>query len=300
MYETVGFYNHFGNGDIFESREFVRTIMVLLPASEYVYYNGKSPRLLMDIPNLRVDNNVTANLLPTSPVIVEGNSVYINTWIGRDSRYVLPGIGCTVEMLYKMYNDILRTFSDVQLPGTPIDYLTDFDYTQFDIKRISNFAKMGPPGIFISNGNVQSSQASNFDMTDLILRLAWRLPTTTIFITQSLPCTLPKYVVDANSLVSPELDSNLVELSYLSTFCNLIVGRNSGPHVFAWTKKNCMSDKMNLTLTYNINSRHFVYDISKINMRVRHSMETATGSLCAEIEAFLIEYYESRRNKETK
>lgn len=287
MYEKVGFYNHYGNGDIFESREFVRTIMKLLPATEYVYYNGKSPRLLMDIPNLRVDNIVPAKLLPTSPVIVEENSIYINTWIGRDSRYVRPGIGCTIEMLYKMYNDILRKFG-VQLPGTPIDYLTTIDYSHFDILKIG--IEMGrykdKKKVYISNGGVHSSQADNFDMTALIIRLAFHFPDILFFVTQSLGESSLINVIDANTMVSPRLNSNLMELSYLSTFCDVLIGRNSGPHVFTWTKENCATNKANITFSYRRECHHFVHD-TPIAMKRFWSGATTTDEIFPIVQSII-------------
>ena len=49
----ITFYNHFGAGDIFESREFVKDLMKILPADEYRYAHGKNPKILLDIPELK-------------------------------------------------------------------------------------------------------------------------------------------------------------------------------------------------------------------------------------------------------
>ena len=274
MIEELGFYCHYGAGDIFESREFVRTLMAKIPAKKYVYYNGKSPRLLMDIPNLEVDNKVPEFMNPMSSVIQAFiGKLYINTWIGRDGRYVLPGSGCTVEKLFQMYNDILYELNISPLGGIPTDYLTSFDYSMYGVEKIDKFmAKFsGRKKVYISNGNVQSNQAKNFDMDVMISSLALTFPDILFFVSQALliDTSLVPNVVNMNQF-TPEypskLATNLVELSYLSTFCDLLIGRNSGPQVFAWTKDNCFSDKANITFTYNHGCHHFVHS-SPIKMK---------------------------------
>ena len=53
MYEKIIFYNHFGYGDLFNSREFVKELMKLLPADMYFYAHNKNKRTLEDIENLK-------------------------------------------------------------------------------------------------------------------------------------------------------------------------------------------------------------------------------------------------------
>jgi len=263
MYNTLGFYSHYMNGDIFESREFVRDIMSMYPSERYVYYCGKSDRTLLDIENLDVvSSGIPSNLGMRTPFIKDtvGNSLYINTWIGRDSRYVLPGFACTLEKLYEMYNDILMCIDCGKLSREVIDYLTDIDYSKFDIEKIDEYMSRnsGRKMVFVSNGKVKSNQAKNFEMSYLIERLANVFPDVIFFITSPIitDCT---NVIDANEFTCPNLTSNLNELSYVSTFCDIIIGRNSGPQVFSWTKSNCFSDKTNITFSYNENSKHFVH-----------------------------------------
>lgn len=262
MLKVLGFYNSYGAGDIFESREFVRELMDIFSAEKYIYYTGKSPRLLMDIPNLEVSNDFLPELSAMRPFVYSGDELYINTWIGRDGRYVLPGIGCTVEKLYEMYNAILSMLNaPIRLQKPMLSYLTNFNYSVFDIKAIDKYmATPKEPNekfVYISNGNVQSNQAKNFDMSPMIEQLAEYFPEATFFITSPFETDIEN-IVDAN-FFAPGLETNLPELSYLSTFCDVLIGRNSGAHVFAWTYDNCMRDILNLTLTYRVECSHFVY-----------------------------------------
>jgi hypothetical protein len=242
--------------------------MNIFPAREYIYLNGKSPRLLMDIPNIVSLNDFPEFINPMVPWKLVDNYLYINTWIGRDSKYVLPGIGCTVEKLHEMYNDILGQINYETLTSMkPIDYLTDFNYKLFNCDLVNNFIDRNKENkkIYISNGNVQSSQAENFDMSPIIKELAKLYPDIIFFITTNFDNN-ESNIIDANALTPVGLVTNLVELSYLSTFCDMLIGRNSGPHVFAWTKENCFSNKVNITFSHRIECQHFVYD-SPITMK---------------------------------
>jgi len=293
MLDKLVVFNFFGNGDIFESREFVRDLMKIFPAKGYHYLTGKSKRLLMDIPELVVSNDFPSFITTHLPWILKDNCLYFNTWIGQNSKYVLPGIGCTVEMLHRMYSDLLldigryhRELSPARIlslsSSNPLDYLTDFDYSKFNVESeviqyfIENYTRYRT-SIFISNGNVQSCQAENFDMTELINKLASTFSDIIFYVTQAMD-TSNTNIIDANKFTEQGLDSNLVELSYLSTKCKFIIGRNSGPQVFSWTKKNCFSNKVNITLTYNQNCSHFVHHLP-ITMKRYWSNETNTDKL---------------------
>ena len=79
MLDKLVFYNHFGAGDIFESREFVKDYMKQFPAKEYWYAHGKHPRILADMPELRytpIDDSMNCRM----PFFNKGNSLYVNTW----------------------------------------------------------------------------------------------------------------------------------------------------------------------------------------------------------------------------
>jgi hypothetical protein len=263
MYNIVGFYNSYGNGDIFESREFVRDAMKLLPAKNYVYYTGKSSRILMDIPGLgAISSGVPAVLDSMKPYILdkENNNLFVNSWIGRDSKYVLSGIGCTVEGLHRMWNDILKDFGVELSSSNPLDYITQYNYTQYSgIPQTLVFTGMLKEikKVFISNGDVHSKQADNFSMIPMIEELAWRFPETLFFVSQKFPTTCEN-IIDANQFSNSELDSNLVELSFLSTFCDVTIGRNSGAHVFSWVRENCFRPMTNITFSHQETGSHFV------------------------------------------
>jgi hypothetical protein len=160
------------------------------------------------------------------------------------------------------------------LRGQPVDYIPIIDYTPFDTDRIKMFCEMnqGKKMVFISNGNVQSNQAENFNFTPIITALADYFKDVLFFITTPIPYKMDN-VIDANLLTDAK-GCNLPELSYLSTYCHLIVGRNSGPQVFTWTRQNCFDPgKVNMTFSKAVECGHFVYS-SVIPMKRLWSNET--------------------------
>src|ERR1041385_4825816 len=173
MYNQVIFYNAFGNGDIFESREFVKAWMKLVPSHKYCYAHGKNPRILLDIPELEF-KEFTIHMDSMRGVWDDLNgNLYVNTWIGRDGQYVLPGIGCTVEKLYQMHNDMLKVYDLAKLEGEPIDYIPKIDYYVYDLLETAKFLADHPEDkIYIDNGLVQSNQAKNFDFSNIIKTVA--------------------------------------------------------------------------------------------------------------------------------
>jgi len=258
MYDKIVFYNSFGNGDIFESREFVKAWMKMAPAKEYYYAHGKNPRILQDIPELKY-TPVTEIMHSMKDIVPASGALYINTWIGRDGKYVLPGIGCTVEELYRMHNDILAKRNFGRLPGVPKDYIPDIDYSYYQLDGVQEFLSKHPEDkIFIDNGNVQSMQAENFPMDEIIYELSINFRDRAFIVTHELPIKLKNiYATKDITKVTDGFDLN--EISYLSTFCSVLLGRNSGPHVFSQVRKNCDDEtKKLISFTYQVTGASFV------------------------------------------
>ncbi len=283
-YNRVVFFNFYGNGDIIESKTFVLDLMKIFPAKEYEYLTGKSPRLLLDVPNLKVHNNFPDFITPTTPYFVDDeNNLYWNTWVGRNSYYVLNGSACVVEKIHEMHSDMLQTFSNGKLKlssNNPLDYLFSFDYSKYKTDSITKYliGKEKQKKIYVSNGSVSSNQADNFDMSPLIINLARLFPDILFFVTQGFE-NLEENILDANILTPDYLDSNLVELAHLSENCDLLIGKNSGAHVFAWTRNNTMVRGVpNVTLSYHVDCAHFVFN-SPIKTKKYWSNNTNTLEL---------------------
>ena len=272
----IVFYNHFGNGDVFESREFVKEWVEKLPDLEYYYAHGKNPKILRDIPKLQF-TEVTPEMQPMKTCYAIDDTYYINTWIGRDGKYVLPGIGCVVEMLYRMHNDMLRQSGLSPLTKPILDYIPNIDYAYYNTMNISKWVTAhSERKIYISNGPVQSNQAKNFDMNGAIASVAIKHSACAFIVTQLVNFSLPN-VYYLGDIVQDSEGFDLNEASYLSTFCDTIIGRNSGPHVFAQVKSNWLDrDKLILSFTYRELAATFVLN-QPVKMQKYWSEATEEG-----------------------
>jgi len=251
MLNKLIFFNEFGAGDIFESREFVKQIINLVPAKEYYYSHGKPKDILADIPELQFVEFDKSKFNSMQDVIdLDDNSMAWNTWIGRDGGYVLPGIGCVVEQHYRMNNDMLSKVTDKRLPGVPYDYFTNLDFSHYYKDSIDRFvSQYRGKKVLISNGPVQSSQAENFDFSPAIHMLSDRFPYILFLLTQPVAEEFSNENVFFTSAITDKSGFDLNEISYLSQFCDVIVGRSSGPFTFCSTMKN-IEDKSKTFISF--------------------------------------------------
>lgn len=236
MYSNVIFYNRNHNGDIFESREFIKAMMNIIPAYNYYYLHSNSTRILSDIPNIKqIQVTDWPDLMPNVGLLhILDTNVCVNTWIGN-GKY-----GCLVENNYDMFNSVLDQLNLHNLPGTPYDYLPEVGYGKYYTSWIDRFiADMKYSGdlILIDNGDVLSLQADNFDFEPIILRLADEHKDKTFITTKPLN-KIRLNVWYTGGIIKSPFDNDLIEIGYLARKCKLIVGRNSGPFVFSCTKEN--------------------------------------------------------------
>jgi len=268
MYNKLVFYNHFGNGDIFESREFVKHICEQVPAKEYCYSHGKDHRILLDMPFLTQEDETVKWANIRRPLFEEHSNLYVNTWIGIDGRYVLPGIGCTVEMLHKMYKDYGFTLRD-----DIYSYIPKIDWSYYDTPTINEYLSTNR-NVLICNGRVNSSQAENFDFYPIIRRLAEKYPNIDFYTTEG----YAEYqglsnITNVNSIIKDKF--NLYEIAYLSKFCDLVIGRCSGPSVFCEHSENCFDANFTtIGFTYTKQGSHFILS-DNLPMKKLWSPETS-------------------------
>jgi hypothetical protein len=251
------FYNQYGAGDLFETRRFVQEIINLFPGLSYMFAHAKGEEVLKDLPIIYVPiTSENSHLfLERTGSYVHVETRFINTWIGRDSQYVLPNVGCVVEQSFRMFNDILRIFSDKQLPGVPYDYVPNIDYSFYKTDWITNVAS--GKKVLICNGPVQSCQAENFDFTPVINFLAHNFQNVTFYITSNMEIKYNNVVFTGDLIKKNGFDLN--EVALLSSYCDVIVGRKSGPFCFCGTKDNWENpNKTFISFTYGKEASSFV------------------------------------------
>lgn len=243
------FYNHFNNGDIHVSREFVRQIMsrITTPQIDFVYSHKHSPGLIVDIPDLRADSTFLSVVGAGPKSTTIGETLFLNTWYASEEYKYMNCFGLTFDCLYFLFDDICKKhfgFCLNDLSKDPKVFFPSINYVEYHITpAFSWLLSHTSRKVFISNGPALSGQASNFSMTQIIKILATNY-TDTIFIVSHKDSALPAIdnIVYSSDIIQKS-GSDLNENGYLSTFCDVIIGRASGPFTFAFTRENIFDRK---------------------------------------------------------
>jgi len=275
--KSLTFYSHYGVGDLYESREFVLDWMRLYGVKTATYA-CRYPAVFEDLPQLQC--------IPVQPDMDmrrgwerRGEELRVNTWIGcrnAETRppgdYVIwPGIGCTVENLYRMHGDYAREAGFPGMPRQIVDYIPNIDYSRistaqmFPLLDVLRQKRM----VLVCNGATGSGHAANFDF----VRMVELLPPTpdTIFIfTERQPTERDGMFFTDDITLRPQGGSDMLAISYLSTFCSVIVGRCSGAQMPCETKQNWMDpNKTLLSFTQHDNGATFVRNPETLGLKMR-------------------------------
>ena len=287
MYDNLRFFNWYGNGDLFNSREFIKELMKKIPASKYWYHHPKYPRMFEDISELEYAK-ITKDCSNAKGFIKKENDLYINTWIGRENRYVLEGIGCTVRKNLEMYNNILSSAGlSVRLEKSPEEYLPRVDFSKLELENVDTWVRENQEKriVLLCTNRAQSCQSSNFDMLPTLDRIFTEFKDIVFVVTDDCP-EYPN-VFRSKDITKTVDGFDLNEISYLSLFADTIIGRPTGPFVFCQNMDNCMNkDKKVLGFSFHQNSVTFAHDVP-IKMSVFWSGATSNEEVYLEIKEIL-------------
>lgn len=295
--KRLTFFNHYGVGDLFESREFALDWMRIYGV-QTAEYACRYPAVFEDLPQIRT-LEVQPDMDMRRAVEFRGDHLLVNTWIGArngETRppgdYVLwPGVGCTVEGLHRMHNDYLREAGLPTLPRGIVDYLPTIDYTRIKRGGAPEFidTTLGFVRVLLCNGKTGSGHAANFDFGEMVDLLPEIQGVYFIF-TERCASTKPNvsFTDDITHRQPGESDFNAI--SYLSTRCSVIVGRCSGAQMPCETKQNWMDGgKTLVSFTQHRNGASFVRNPEALALRMRlvHS-DAATPAEAAKVLASVL------------
>lgn len=240
MRDKIILYNHFHNGDIFFSRAIIN---VLTNYFDIDYYHNLPKPLLSDIDNLNEINGIPSDFpihysLPSQKII--------NTWIGQENMVFLNQVnqGCSFENYIVLCNKLLNSYGirindydyESILPNINFEKLTNITELK---KTINEFLKIFKKIVLISNGNVNSAQALNFDFTEMLKNISQENPDILFITTQKTLLTDEKNIIDSFSITKKMPD--LLDISFISTKCDIIIGRASGPFCFSQNRENLLN-----------------------------------------------------------
>lgn len=244
------FYNNHNNGDIHYVREFIKDIINKTSFDEYHFLHMRNPKILGDIQNL---NNGPLNEFcrMNSHFHVINNDTYVNTHLEGLHDIMYEKIkDVDLPVFYNYFINIYNKLK-IKIESNRDFYVPDIDYSCFKINKIDEYiSKNSNIKILISNGNVQSNQSPNFDFVNIIEDLSNEYPDIHFILTDKKDILKKDNVLYTSDIINELFDLN--EISYLSTFCQMIIGRSSGPYCFTQVKQNLNnSDKIYIFIGNN-------------------------------------------------
>jgi hypothetical protein len=239
--KSIKLFNNYHNGDIFYSRLITQNLKDLF---DIEYYHSTPLSQFEDFKNIKEFNIST-------PGFSENTSLSFDTWVGQRNCEFLRGTLCSFytgkKILINIFNQLgLPIPKDEDLlPYVIYDNLKHIDSVKNKLSNYDNFLSK----ILISNNNVQSGQSVNFDFDPIINVLSDMFPNHLFLITN--PTSIVKNnVVQIKDITGSDFD--LLYISFISTKCDIIVGRASGPYCYCHVKENLMNEnKTFISLTHH-------------------------------------------------
>ena len=245
MIKNLVFYNHWQNGDIHVSREFIKLIMNNIKAENYVYVHNKSKELLKDIPNLKISNEGIEYLDNDSPRMwnLHTRTLCLNTWYGV-SRSFKDTSSCTIDTLFDLFSDHIKYITNNGYidPSNIRKLVPKVDYEKYDIDNIMSYIENSKSKkVLICNGAVVSKQAKNFSFNNIVEEIAIRYKNIDFLMTEKFKTSIDNIKFTSDIISKNNTDLN--EIGYLSTFCDVIIGRSSGPYIYSMVEENLFDAK---------------------------------------------------------
>lgn len=281
MTRTIGFYNPCNLGDLHISRAFVRYVIDNIEADRFVYWHRQTSRILRDIPRLE-QRPIGDGMPPTSDapsLIASTDTIALNTWYPASPAWNKGnGFGCSLNTLYELFKRNLREHFGHKLDASIERFLPTIDFTHFEIAAIDAWfegANLDPkePLVFVCNSRPMSGQTRmSDDVFDVALREWVAAHPSTLFILSNkmAPLITASNVVYASDIIGlADGVCDLPECGYVTTKCDIVVGRGSGAYSFAYLADNFLDEKKTMVcFTDDERTARWVYPTSVVDARV--------------------------------
>jgi len=276
------FYNRWHNGDLFLPKAYMTRLISVLRRNGYsqIYFaHVNNPKSLSDLDveffslnerSIPVDDYCTA-------VAIE-DTLYINTWVGaykgffsETQRFTsLISVGIIWTSIFYTIQSILgiQIFNSNDERNDerfiPTNGIPTIDWSKFDIKPADDFVVGKKNIILFCNGHTRSAQTrhSGIQLMDYSVQiLAHNHPEYTFVCTQKFNIS-PNFnnIFFTDDIFSIVQGGDINEIAYLSTFCDIIVGKSSGPHLYCHVQDNINRDCIFFTIG-DRQSDEYLYDL---------------------------------------
>lgn len=259
--KNILFYNLWHNGDVFSGRGYIKRIIDALPNIKFGYYHKNNPKIVKDLVGISFEPDLTkfqVEQLNFRKIFETDKTIYINTWVGtyfhqHQQRMQdfpnfiinLPGEDhANYRSLHLMYHFIVKYLNsthntNITLPNNPLECVPIVNWDKYNIAPAKNLLSHNKKMHLFCNGKVRSGQSGVQSMNNVVNILAASHPNELFICTEKFDTNLQN-VLFTHDIFHQENDIN--EIAYLSTLCSTIVGKNSGPFMFAHVWENIYNE----------------------------------------------------------
>jgi hypothetical protein len=216
------------------------------PDLEIVYAHNYYPHLLVDAGKFISTKEIPSNLLAgvgneKMYVDKENNCVYINVHIFPWKRNPIEPNGnwaMITDNWLQIHNELSNLGIDFKFNDQPEAYIpaTDYSFCK-NLEAADNFLKEtdGKIRLLFCNGYNRAHQSDVGNLSEPITRLSHEFPQCVFICTEEFSTNSENVKFTKNIF---QLDVDVNEIAYLSKYCSVIGGKNSGPYMHTHTKDN--------------------------------------------------------------
>lgn len=230
---------YFNNGDLLLVRNFIRYIKDNIKGYEYKLKHPNHVKVLadLDIPlfwkpvPVKFDNR---------GYHIEYGSLLINTQVLAYEGCFFRQFSFTLPTAWHIFNQTLTEVFSTGLPHDLYQFIPTIDYHcgKFKVAPIDEHTNNNRKKVLICNNEFQSEQALRFDFNPIIEKVSNLFPDVDFYISNTINNIERDNVFNVSDILGDCGGCDLNEISYLSTKCDILIGRYSGPHTFCYVKEN--------------------------------------------------------------
>lgn len=257
MYKNICFFNHWHNGDVFCSKQYLKELIRQMPFVNFQYAQKNTNKLLLDLKLQQISLDTVPVACFNDRFAELGDTLFINTWIGgyldllaelghRHSNWI------NLNRVWFSIFDVVEQKYKIKLSRKPslLSYIQETEWSFYETKYVTNFIKNRDKIVLFCNGHVNSNQSSVSDLQNIINIVSILHPDITFVCTKKFENSLNlDNIYFTDDIFADVTGGDLNEIAYLSTKVKLIVGKNSGPYMYCHVSDNIFSDTNFLALS---------------------------------------------------
>lgn len=314
----VCFFNHWHNGDIFACKGHIRNLIEQLKAMssfEFIVAHPKSHKLLLDL-DARYERITDHYSDPSKPyfiipsqnniksVFIVDDTLYINTWIGAYREvFALGEEHANWINLNRMWNIIYHNVANllgitIASRFNPIAFIPSTIWEKYETDHAKKFVEGRGKIVLVCNGVVTSSQSAyqNVENMDNVINSLAKLNPDVDFVCTSQCNAHHENIYFTDNIFSGVTDGDLNEIAYLSTFCDLIIGKNSGPYMYCHVRDNIFRENCTFVSLSDRASDSYAYCCPEISCNYYHYTGKDDDTVISLVNKILIKDFPKHNN----